>query len=92
MRENIAEALGYGLVLGFLYFVWPPLVLLGGGLLLWTWANTRPARPSAAPVGRAVGAALGAAYQAWKATRTPVDVGQAEDDTAAAGSAGGDQP
>ncbi len=39
--DKLAELVGFGLVVGFLWFVWPPLVLLGAGALLVLWANTR---------------------------------------------------
>ena len=41
MVTGLVELIGFALVVAFLYFVWPPLVLLGAGLLLVLWANTR---------------------------------------------------
>ncbi|MGA4726285.1 hypothetical protein ACPB67_02595 [Micromonospora taraxaci] len=67
--NNLIEAVGYGLILAFLYLLWAPLALLGGGLLLVVWANTRAAR-SAGARGRtaaAFGAAVGAARRAYRA-------------------------
>lgn len=65
--NNLAELAGFGLILGFLWFVWPPLVLLGAGILLVTWANTRT--KSGGRLGLAVGAAIAAARQAYAASR-----------------------
>ena len=39
--NSIKEWVGYGLIIGFLWFVWPPLVLLGSGLLIVIDANVR---------------------------------------------------
>lgn len=44
--NNTAEAVGYALIVAFLYMVWPPLALLGAGVLLVAWANIRAARAS----------------------------------------------
>lgn len=72
MFNNLAEALGYALVIGFLWFVWPPLVLLGAGVLLVVWANVR--KPSATRARHAataaVKAARAAAAAAWSDTPT----------------------
>lgn len=67
--NNVVEALGYGLILAFLYLLWAPLALLGGGLLLVVWANTRAARPAASRgrTAAALGAAWGAARRAYRA-------------------------
>jgi hypothetical protein len=65
--DKLAEVAGFGLILGFLWFVWPPLVLLGAGLLLVAYANTRGSRPGR--VGLAVGAAWAAARRAYAASR-----------------------
>ncbi len=65
--NNLAERAGYGLILGFLWFIWPPLVLLGAGLLLVTWANTRT--KSGGRFGLALGAAVAAARRAYAAGR-----------------------
>jgi hypothetical protein len=62
--NNVLEALGFGLVLGFLWFVWPPLVLLGAGLLLIAHANIRTGRGR---LGTAIGAAVAAARRAYTA-------------------------
>jgi hypothetical protein len=40
--STAVELVGFGLVLVFLWFVWPPLVLLGTGVLLVLLANARP--------------------------------------------------
>lgn len=45
MVSNLLELVGYALILAFLWFVWPPLVLLGAGVLLVLWANARAIRP-----------------------------------------------
>ena len=55
MLNDAAELVGYGLVLGFLWFVWPPLVLLGAGRF-------------GTAVGAALAAGR-AAYQATKADK-----------------------
>lgn len=39
---DVIETVGYVLVGAFLYFVWPPLVLLGAGLLLIAYVYRRP--------------------------------------------------
>jgi hypothetical protein len=65
--DKLAELIGFGLVIGFLWFVWPPLVLLGAGLLLVTWANTRS--KSGGRFGLALGAAVAAARRAYSASR-----------------------
>lgn len=64
--DKLAEVAGFALVLGFLYFVWPPLVLLGAGLVLITFANTRT---RSGRVGLAAGAAWSAARRAYAASR-----------------------
>lgn len=68
--DNTAELAGFGLILGFLWFVWPPLVLLGAGILLVLWANTR--RTSGGRLGAAAGAAWAAARSAYRMSREPV--------------------
>jgi fatty acid desaturase len=62
--NNLVESLGFALVLAFLWFVWPPLVLLGAGVLLVVWANTRSHNGR---VGTALGAAITAAKRAYAA-------------------------
>jgi hypothetical protein len=57
--DDFLEFAGFVLVIGFLWFVWPPLVLLGAGLLLVMRANTRTRK------GR-FGAALGSAFAAGR--------------------------
>ena len=42
---RVIEALGFLLAVGFLWFVWPPLVILGTGLALIGLANARPFQP-----------------------------------------------
>ena len=66
--DKFAELAGFGLVVAFLWFVWPPLVLLGTGILLVTWANTRQGNGR---VGAALGAAVAAARRTYAATREP---------------------
>ena len=46
--RNLAELAGFALIVGFLYLLWWPLTLLGGGVLLVVWANLTQPRPSAA--------------------------------------------
>ena len=68
MVNNLAEAVGYALIVAFLYAVWPPLALLGAGVLLVVWANARAAR-SEGRSGRtmaAVTAAVTAARSAYR--------------------------
>lgn len=65
--NNLAELVGYALIVAFLYFLWPPLALLGAGVLLVAWANVRAARGAGSP-GRtiaAVSAAIAAARHAY---------------------------
>lgn len=64
--SNLAELVGYALILAFLYFVWPPLVLLGAGVLLVFWANVRRSDGKTAA---AVGAAWAAARHAYQTQR-----------------------
>lgn len=64
--DKLAEFVGFSLVLGFLWFVWPPLVLLGAGLLLVAYANTRA---HAGRLGAIVAASWSAARRAAQATR-----------------------
>lgn len=61
MNDSV-EAAGFALVLAFLWFCWPPLVLLGAGVLLVAWANTRTRE---ARLGTALGAAIAAAKHAY---------------------------
>lgn len=66
--NNAVEAIGYALIVAFLYLVWVPLALLGTGLLLVVWANTRAAR-KAGTQGRTaavLAAAVVAARQAYR--------------------------
>lgn len=76
---NKVEGLGYLLVLGFLGFVWAPLPLLGAGVLLVVWANTRAQQDGrfTRAVATALGAAAAAARVGWRAV---VDEGQAVDE------------
>lgn len=69
--DKLAELAGFGLILGFLWFIWPPLVLLGAGILLVTWANTRT--KSGGRFGLALGAAVAAAQRAYAAGREMPD-------------------
>lgn len=66
--NNLVEAVGYGLILAFLFLLWAPLALLGAGLLLVVWANTRAVRPAGARgrTAAAVGAAVAAARRAYR--------------------------
>lgn len=59
MVTNLVEATGFALILWFLYILWPPAAILGGGLLLVLWANVRTSKGRTA-------AALGAAVHAAK--------------------------
>ena len=65
--DKLAELVGFGLVIAFLWFVWPPLPLLGAGILLVVWANTRRGNGR---VGAALGAAVSAARRAYAAAKT----------------------
>jgi hypothetical protein len=65
--DKLTEVAGFGLILGFLWFVWPPLVLLGAGLLLVAYANTRS--KSGGRLGAAIGAAVVAARRAYAVSR-----------------------
>jgi hypothetical protein len=66
--NNLLELAGYGLVIAFLWFVWPPLVLLGAGVLLVVAANVRAGRgrEGAGRLAAAVSAAFGAARRAYR--------------------------
>jgi hypothetical protein len=58
MVTNTVEAVGFGLILWFLYILWPPATILGGGLLLILWANVRTSKgKTSAAIGAAVHAA-----------------------------------
>lgn len=63
MLVKAVEFFGFCLVVGFWWFVWPPLVLLGTGLVLLLFANTRGARPAR------LGVALAAARRAYAQSR-----------------------
>lgn len=62
---NVIEALGFGLILAFLYAVWSPLALLGAGVLLVLYANTRSG--SGGRMGAAFGAATASFRDAYRA-------------------------
>lgn len=64
--DKLTELAGFGLILGFLWFVWPPLVLLGAGLLLVVYANTRT---HTGRIGLSAGAAWAAARRAYATSR-----------------------
>lgn len=64
--DKVAEFAGFALVLGFLHFVWPPLVLLGAGVLLITYANTRT---HSGRLARVAGASWSAARRAYAVSR-----------------------
>lgn len=66
--DKLAELVGFGLVIAFLWFVWPPLPLLGAGVLLVVWANTRQGNGR---IGAALGAAVAAARRAYAAAKVP---------------------
>ena len=66
MLNNLCEAVGYALLIGFLYLVWPPLALLGAGLLLVVLANVRAARDTGR-TSAAIAAAVAAARRAYTA-------------------------
>jgi hypothetical protein len=59
--SNLAELLGYALIVAFLYILWAPLALVGAGLLLILWANVRTSKGRTA-------AAIAAAVTAARAT------------------------
>ncbi|WP_084963741.1 hypothetical protein [Thermoactinospora rubra] len=44
MADNLIETAGFGLLIAFAYFVWPPAALLVAGLVLLLVANVRSAR------------------------------------------------
>jgi hypothetical protein len=69
--NNLAETAGYLMIVAFLYFMWPPLALLGAGLLLVAWANVRASRATARS-GR-TSAAIGAAFAAARRVYTQHD-------------------
>jgi hypothetical protein len=73
MVTNTVEAVGFGLILWFLYIVWPPAAILGGGLLLILWANVRSSRGR---VAGAIGAAVHAARLAYAERSDPGKVRQ----------------
>jgi hypothetical protein len=66
--NNAVEAVGYALIVAFLYLLWAPLALLGAGLLLVAWANVRAAKPAGARgrTAAALGAAFAAARRAYR--------------------------
>lgn len=65
--NNLAETAGYLLIVAFLFAVWPPLALLGAGLLLVAWANVRASRATARSgrTSAAFGAAIAAARRVY---------------------------
>lgn len=76
--NNVGETIGYALIVAFLYMCWPPLALLGAGVLLVAWANVRAAR-AANTSGRtaaALGAAWGGARAAYRQARAAVELPQ----------------
>ncbi|SDK30593.1 hypothetical protein SAMN04488074_105115 [Lentzea albidocapillata subsp. violacea] len=87
MLTNFVEAVGYGLAVAFLWFVWAPLVLLGAAVLLVLWANTRePGKDMR--LAAAVGASVSAAWRAFRAAaKTPEDEPVDAADVAVAGGA-----
>ena len=74
--DDLVELAGFGCVLAFLWFCWPPLVLLGAGVLLIAYANTRL---SGGRIGAAVAAAVAAARRAYTADKT----GEGDEEAAA---------
>lgn len=67
VSNNLLEAAGYALIVAFLWFVWPPLALLGAGVLLVVVANVRANRPaSAGRVMARLAAAAAAARDAYR--------------------------
>ena len=62
MVSNVVEFIGYALIVAFLYILWPPLALLGAGILLVLWANVRTSKGRTAA---AIGAAINAAKHAY---------------------------
>lgn len=69
--DDVTELVGFGLVLGFLWFLWPPLVLLGAGVLLIARANTRK---RSGRFGAALGAAITAGRQAMRQGDKPAEL------------------
>lgn len=74
--DDVVEKLGFGLIVAFLWFVWPPLVLLGAGVLLIVWANVRASRRVGAPSRLRAGlaAALGSFRQAYRQQSETVEL------------------
>lgn len=68
--NNAIEAIGYGLIVAFLYLLWAPLALLGAGLLLVAWANLRESRAAGGRTGAAVGAAVAAFRRTYRQQST----------------------
>lgn len=62
--DEFLEFVGLALVIGFLWFVWPPLVLLGAGALLVMRANTRTRKGR---FGAAIGTAIAAGRRSLRA-------------------------
>jgi uncharacterized membrane protein len=71
--DKLAELAGFSLMLAFLWFVWAPLVLLGSGVLLVVWANTRQGNGR---IGAALGASIAAARRAYAAAKAAPADGQ----------------
>lgn len=63
MVSNLIEFVGYALIVAFLWFIWPPLALLGAGILLVMWANTRTSKGRTAAALTAAVTAGRAAYK-----------------------------
>lgn len=70
MVNRTAESAGYLALVGFLFLVWPPLALLGFGVLLIVWANVRAVRGAGdARTAAAIGAAWASARAAYRQAR-----------------------
>jgi hypothetical protein len=67
MVTNLVEIAGFALILWFLYILWPPAAILGGGVLLILWANVRTGKGR---VAGAIGAALHAARTSYAERET----------------------
>lgn len=68
MLDNLLEAAGFGLLIAFAWFVWPPAALLAAGLVLLLVANVRSARKAKA-AGKAVPGFVERVVRAWLASK-----------------------
>ncbi|MFI6296718.1 hypothetical protein ACIBEJ_34370 [Nonomuraea sp. NPDC050790] len=68
MADNLIEALGFGLLIAFAYFVWPPAALLVAGVGLLIVANVRSGRKTRAS-GPVAPGRLERLVRAWLASK-----------------------